>query len=623
LTLDKQTTFPGDAVAGPSENWFLMPEIRRRRLANAVWIPLRQAETVGVVGEKWKPGYQEEVICAGAVAFRPAQRELAERLGWSDLGLPNAEPYAFEDGRYKPADIYQYNDGEDAGIHLVVVNRLIWGIPQQWLVNQDLILALGLLQEGDVWVRPIEGYAEVMRRRRTANGEMQAIEIKAEYLRDYLAARGLALRVATNRQRVAIMEHASYLPNWREHPVNDEAEHSVFKTRVFAVDGDGSIGGSVAVMHVWRTDVDTGEDVPVMGPESDENTASEARYFERPEPEFHRVEGELWREEWIEPADRSVRIRRDEPAEQFHYAIEADGTRLPGSELNNEDVGRWLWFQPSVIKGLVDRRGGALEWYTRDTGGVACVPGYVTHFGVNGVGLVNVYAYDIAKLDAWQQRIWAGHNVSPDGLVCDELLASQARGEPADTTAPEQAFVQLRRELNELAAGWYGAPLFNVHEAEADILKSIYRFRAFDRASLLGLAKDIARLTADMIDIGALRQVQAPPNGERWGSLKQLEKSLGTIASADDARSALAPLVGIYKLRLGDAHLPTRDIEEAFQLAGIDLNASPLQQAFRMIDAAVVSFRRIAGLIAARAVCLGTYNVYRYPCKKADTRRID
>jgi hypothetical protein len=41
--------------------------------------------------------------------------------------------------------------------------------------------------------------------------------------------------------------------------------------------------------------------------------------------------------------------------------------------------------------------------------------------------LVTVYAYDIAKLPLWQQRVWSGFNVTPEGAVSSELLAAQMK----------------------------------------------------------------------------------------------------------------------------------------------------------------------------------------------------
>ena len=94
-----------------------------------------------------------------------------------------------------------------------------------------------------------------------------------------------------------------------------------------------------------------------------------------------------------------------------------------------------------------------------------------------------------------------------------------------------------------------------------------------EQNGLLALAKDLARLTADGIDIVGLRTVCAPPKGQTWRSLKSLENELGTILEKDQAYTLLTPLVGIYELRLGDAHLPSSTLDDAFNMIGIDRSA--------------------------------------------------
>jgi hypothetical protein len=82
----------------PERTWFEMADIRRRRLANAVWIPLRQSETLASEGDEHRPGYVEDLLCVGTIAFPVDSRGIGDRLGWSDLGHPNAAPYAFREG---------------------------------------------------------------------------------------------------------------------------------------------------------------------------------------------------------------------------------------------------------------------------------------------------------------------------------------------------------------------------------------------------------------------------------------------------------------------------------------------------------------------------------------------
>lgn len=295
--------------------WFQMPEIRRRRLSTAVWIPLRQSETLTVGGTDRKPGFYEETLCVGSLGVYADQRDSGKKLSWHDIGLIHTPgPYAYNDGRYKPADQYHFHDdGPAIGVELVILNRLNSDHDTEWLINQDLIVALRLLREGDSWVRPDEGYIEVIRQRRGSNNRVVAIEIRAEHLRDYLCARSLALRLVQYRQRLQIVANASHIP-WYGAPVSENTANERFQLRTFSIREDGGLLGRVAVMKAWRTDVDHDVDVPEFGPETDSNTDFESYEFERSGPTIERVEGELWRDEWIESAAMSERVRGDAPA---------------------------------------------------------------------------------------------------------------------------------------------------------------------------------------------------------------------------------------------------------------------------------------------------------------------
>jgi len=564
--------------------WFEMPELRRRRFADAVWIPLRISETTVYSGAYGKPGNKEETLLAGCVAVPLAHRTEAEKLGWMDIGLTHSGgPYAFEDGRYKPADVYQYRDGEDLATDLVFDQSFDGVCPRIWHVNQDLVLALGLLQEGDAWLRPSEGFIEVMRQRRNGNGDVIAIEIKSEFLRDYLAARGMILRLYYYCRRMEVISDVAHIP-WTATGITDEKEHDSFKARMWEVDQDGDqYGAGVALFQVWRTDVDNEEDVPKFGPETDDNTAYQSTSFVRQGEKFHRVEGELWRGEWIEPSPRSERIRGDAPAQYHTYVVDAQGTRETGDKLNDEDIGCYLWFDPKVIMALSGRRGGGLKWYTAQTGSVWSLESWPTHFGINSTGLINVYAYDVAKLPSWQQQIWAAHNVTPNGSPSTELLDAQMRTRPAKTTAPEDDLRKVMELLDAEVEARFGDKLFKPHAALDGIFLNIQRFRALDEIGLLALAKDLARVTVDLLNIGFLKTVGKVADGEKLGSLKLLERFLSLMIGEQRAQALMTPLFGIYELRLADAHLPSSELEPSFAKVGLDRTAPGIFQGQQLI----------------------------------------
>ncbi len=430
-----------------NQDWILQKKETRRAFSSATWVPLR-ASCNDEQGEVQDIGYVSEFFGCGSVAFPPEHREVAERLGWSDIGIGcSVQPYAYEDGYYSSIEQYQYNDKEPIGVHLVFEHPQPVVGGRLWILNPDLVVALHLIKEGTNWVRPEENFVVVAREVLDEKGDHRLIEIKREFLLDYLAARNLSLRLSYYRQRVenvATLEGSAYANLADQQEQRDGGRFELLIRSLEDV-----YGGSWASFRVWRTDVDEDEDAPVMGPESDDNTDYESSQGHRSGYEGVRVEGEFWRDEWIEHQGQSVRVRGDADKNLPQFIVETDGTRMASADLDNEDIGRWLWFRSSVVNELLGLRGFSLEWYTAETGGIRSTSGYVTHFGINSSDLITVYAYDIARLAAWEQHIWAAHNVVPDGKVSDELLAAQVKAQPASTHAVEELLFKSMRMLEE------------------------------------------------------------------------------------------------------------------------------------------------------------------------------
>lgn len=336
------------------KSWILQTSDTRRTFSKATWVPLR-ASVSDKKGDVRDVGHTSEYFGCGSVAFPPQHREVAERLGWGDIGIGhNARPYAFEDGEYKPIDQYRYNDEEPIGVELVFEHPQPVVGGNLWILNPDLVVALGLIKEGATWVRPEEDFVVVAREILDEEGHHRLIEIKREFLIDYLAARNLSLRLSSYRQRVenvASLEGSEYatLTNRTE-----ERDGGRFELLVRTL--DDVFGGSWAMMRVWRTDVDEQEDAPVMGPERDDNTEYETARGHRHGFAGVRVEGEFWRDEWIEHHGQSVRVRGDADTALPQFIVETDGKRMASADLDNEDIGRWLWFRSSVISELLTHR---------------------------------------------------------------------------------------------------------------------------------------------------------------------------------------------------------------------------------------------------------------------------
>lgn len=572
-----------------------MKDVRRRKLATSVWIPLRAVHVIEKSGSYGYEGFKEEFFGAGTLAVPVEKKAQAEKLGWMDIGISHDHAAYVQDHKYHPSDVYEDYQGEFNGIHLVLEQRTNSIEITEWHLHQDLVIALGLKRELDTWVSPNEGYIEVARLHRRNDGSPFLLEFRAEHLKDYLCARDMALYITSYRNREIITNDASHIA-WHDSPLCESKEGDRWEGRAIEIhEGGAPFGSSTAVFQVTRDNFDTEVDVPTIErpPKGELNSRSWTKTHKG--KKLYRIQGELWRNEWIEPAKASTRIRRDESPPTVYFITDETGKQESKETLRNE--GRWLWFRPDVIMTLAHRRGGSLSWYTRYTGSVRCSPDYNVHFGVNKLGLINVYAKDIATLPDWHQKIWAGYNVSPEGGVSEELLSAQAKGIPASTQAPEEFLPKGLAILKKLSMERFGFSILRDHEYIPSLLENSHRFRAIDDSGLYALAKDISRLVTDSIDSAAIQTIVSPPKGTKWGSLKFLENLIALKVDAEEAKNFLSPLVGVYELRHGDAHLPSSQLDEAFSLVGVDRTVPHVHQGYQLLDACVSSIYHIIEIL--------------------------
>lgn len=200
-----------------------------------------------------------------------------------------------------------------------------------------------------------------------------------------------------------------------------------------------------------------------------------------------------------------------------------------------------------------------------------------------------VAAARVGGTQRWSGREGLGRTASVAGAR-EAREHESTRGVPAE--GARQSAGAARAKLN--------IKILRQHDHVAELISRVHRFRAVDRQGLFALAKDLARITADDIDEREIQTLALPPKGERWGSLKSLEKLLATRMAPDEAHAMLSPLVGVYELRLANAHLPSNDVADALRLIGID-EASPFAvQGYQLLDAAVAAIYRICGVIEAK-----------------------
>lgn len=563
-----------------------MDDLRKHTFNNKVWIPLYAAQSIDQKGEIGKEGYQSEYFGAHSIVVSKSEEANSLSLEWMDLNNSNGHrPWIDEEGVFHSTMVY---DWKVQGEHLVLIQYIEIERKRDVHINSDLILGLGLSREGDIWVCPEEDFVEVIKLTRDDDKTPNRVDIKAEFLKDYLCASNSGLRLLTYQSRQSIEESFTYL-DWAEKKEETMREESFYWSgRLLPVFEDSLFGESVFVSHSGRTDTDYQEDIPVYEFPTDENTFHHSWTVKPKGKRLQRAMGEIWKKEWIAPAIKSPRVRGDEISSRIEFIVDNQGNKETSDTLAGPS--RWLWFHPNIVNDLLKKRTGTLSWYTENTGDLGGAWNRSVHFGVNSLGLINVYAKDIAQLPEFDKKTWANQNTSPDGKVSEELLMSQMQAMPASTVAPEEIFFSLIKQIQEICKARMSGELFREHTAENAIARNIHRFQATSLDGFYFLCKEITRFLIERIDFDFLKTLKK--EDEKIGSLKRVERILTALGY--DGRAIMGALAGVYDLRIADAHLPSNaSINDSLKLVGVDYEQLKFKAGFVLLQNVNISLEQI------------------------------
>ena len=365
-----------------NQDWFEMKDFFTCDLNKDVWIPLRSMNSLKESGKYGYKGYEHEFFGVGSLLVNVEYKSEAEKLTWSDIGIdPSHRSCVEDDGTYHQADINTYKIN---GLHPVLEQHINSLESRIWHLHQDIVIALGLKYENNSWISPNEDYQEVVRIKYDSDHIPVLLEIKNEFLKDYLCARKMGLYITTFRERSIVTDNKKNV-NWKKEITNKIIADANWQGHIMKIhEGGMPFDQSMAVFHMSRTDVNPDQDVPVMGLPDNNNVKSETYEKKFKGKKLYRISGELWKNYWISQGELSERIKGDKLKSTISFIKDASGTDEESKTLAGS--GRWLWFQPQVMPELYNKRGGALKWYTKNTGSVRCSPDYDIHFGINKLG---------------------------------------------------------------------------------------------------------------------------------------------------------------------------------------------------------------------------------------------
>ncbi|WP_130392949.1 hypothetical protein [Cupriavidus agavae] len=175
----------------------------------------------------------------------------------------------------------------------------------------------------------------------------------------------MGLFVASYFSRDEILDNVSGI-QWSQDGSKAEWDEGHWEGRAWAIhEGHGeNYGSETAVFHATNSGLDTEEDVPKFdfGEVAGKSSTWKVQHKGR---KLFRVMGEVWKEEWIPPADASPRVKGDDVPPTAFFAVDSSGTRESRQTLGSK--GQWLWFRPELVPALLQYRDSQLHWYTKDS----------------------------------------------------------------------------------------------------------------------------------------------------------------------------------------------------------------------------------------------------------------
>lgn len=567
------------------KDWFLMTKERKVSYERMAWVPLFVDEHTEL-GDLPDPGFDDDYFGIGTMLLDADDAVELGQLNWIDVRPSLHRPGFDSEGFYSA----KYYFGQVHGQYLVFpIQSEGKDSPRNVLIDPDRILGLRLHPVEQNWVSARDDGEVVVRQELDDHGNVTKVEIRAEYLKDFLAAREMGLAVITLRERKCIFSEPPEFTLTKVRP----SPACQWEGWVKEIDEHGaSFGNTWTVTVLGRHDVDAEEDAPVAEYSSEDKKLRRRKFETKPgESKRYCVVSDLVKRDWIAPALSSPRVREDKPTESCIFVADAASARMSAQELGDEPRWRWLTFNPESISSLLDQGKVTLEWWSRQTGCFRYSDGSSVPFGVNTKGLICIFSKDVIELAPHRQRHFSGHSVTPDGGACEELVRSQMQNNPADTLAAESRIMDVRKKLDETFNRRFQTPLFRQHDMVKGIATRTHRFAASNLAELYDLAKDLRRIFVESIDDDFLKSMPTTC-ADNLGSIKRLCKLLDD--AGQDGRSMTAALAGIQELRQASAHLPRKSVDEAFALVGVDLDAPPVVSAMNMIESVVNSIDSIS-----------------------------
>jgi len=354
---------------------------------------------------------------------------------------------------------------------------------------------------------------------------IRSLEVKAEFLKDYLKQRGCALVLAYFQSRdVRETQEDISLPD-------DDRES-------FTVCGGKAVRGvrrnQPGYEFHWFCPV-RADDIP-YGREERLNEDRENLKFETKQGYRFSKKEAVNEEGFQEAGYRRPAIG----AEDLEEAISFFG---------------WTYFEPEVLeKYKNDSRGSVSEW-SRQGLQVNWLDKMTLRAYRNDEDLILIIVDDLAKIPDEELSHWYHYNTSPAGEIPGEMITNYIEADWVDSESPSDAAINAVTELNEAFKAKYGVQLYREtgDGINADRMLSLPRN---EKHELLNVMSEAHQVIVENLDRGNLES-QLPDDvlEDVEGKKSALFEFVKDLSDTSTAAEILDPINAVHDFRKEGSHM--------------------------------------------------------------------
>lgn len=558
------------------QSWFEMLDVKCDTYGDCEWTPLWVYEVLHE-GDMFSAPYQEEIYRVRTLLAPLVNRgRLFDH--WIDLDC-DCVYSSVDQGNYCKPGTYYFDslEADEAGEYPIFKYCIVRGETSELQINQDLVAALRLIPRDGCWIRPAEGDMVVIRFGKNDKGEVVRAEIRTEYLRDYLCARGMGLYIEEFRHR---QEHSRDGRSimWQNSPTVE-----CRRSRC----GNGK--------YEWK-----GWMFKHQGGNSWEDAQTISAEL-LSEPQYYRVEGQLWKQFWINPAQRSERVAGDDSG--FKYYVKPNGERRTVSPLDDDEFGHvYLFFRSDLVPHSLSA-GLQVTWDARDVFSIHFPNGQNVLFGISTEGTYFCISADVARLAAWEQKLLHDDNIKPQEqaeYAGSELFQNQMMCEFLHTKAPENEFRRLLDELGLAFKKRTGGDLWRRMDCEDDVILAVSRFCSVSQGGYVLLAKRITNAMIERMDVASMKKfVDGRVETAQLKAVGLLAAVISLITGDVDAGNRVRFMRDINFIRQADAHLMSvEDVMNRINVLPMPDGLAWIEKGARLIEYANIGLRALVTIFS-------------------------